>query len=308
MMSTLDKMNSQYSRSITTVTFQKYQLLKKNKNIITFFVEGEDDQFFYPMKARSHIPNQIVPLQCGGKDGVLEIWKLTKKDRLENNIKIGYFIDKDFDTPLSSDLRDYIYETPVYSVENLCFNKQTFINIYTEKFNMTPADNNYHSAITYYDTMSSDFFNSLLDINIWFYYQRKFNTDKNKTVKFPKKIPSGYLIYEENKISKNYNFDDLNVNNPNAIVIDTDNYSTCYNVVSNYKYEDFFRGKLHWSLFAYILPILVEDANDTTKQRFVNEKVKFTFTKNDPRKFFEEISIYSPCPPCLLQYFSKIAA
>ena len=32
-MSTLDKMNSQYSRSITTVTFQKYQLLKNNKEI-----------------------------------------------------------------------------------------------------------------------------------------------------------------------------------------------------------------------------------------------------------------------------------
>ncbi|WP_189337958.1 DUF4435 domain-containing protein [Photobacterium sanguinicancri] len=294
-------------RSATVIAYQKFQLLKNKSEYAFFFVEGEDDLLYYPLKARGKYDGkQVTALHCGGKKGVLEIHEMTKNDLCEQRI-VGYFIDRDFDD--NSNVCSTVYVTPGYAVENLVYNTTTYVNYLHERFRLNSVDAEYSMAMSFYQKLTSDFYQSLSTYNAWMYTQRNLCDDrKNKRLSFPKKIPDGFINYSYEQITACHTLEDIKSIHESAPDVTEEEVSDSLSTLSLEAFENVFRGKFHWSIFAYVLSYLIEDANKKDGGIIMKNKVKFTVSKKDSRKFFEELHPFSTAPDCLNTYFDKIVA
>lgn len=304
----VELISEQTLRSATTIAIHKYHLLKTNKENVLLFIEGEDDVVYYPLKARTIIDNkQIIPLNCGGKLGVIQVAQLTTIDRKTKKYSIGYFVDTDFD--YLDSINECIYTTPTYSVENLVYNLNTFKNILTTMFNITPADPSFDKIIEFYQKRRDEYFSAMQLYNTWIYIQRtKYRTSNVESLKLTKKIPDGFISFSFNKIQANYSLDSIKALHPTAPIITEEDIENHISLLPATSGEEKFRGKFSWEFFAFIISSLIEDANNDKKRILVPKKVKFNITKKDGRKLFEEISPFSPIPICLKKYITSLHA
>ncbi|MEZ8038633.1 DUF4435 domain-containing protein [Vibrio sp. 1F263] len=302
-----NKLDAQMERSATVIAYQKFQLLKNKNEYAFFFVEGEDDLLYYPLKARGkYNEKQIMPLHCGGKKGVLEIHEMTKDDISEQRV-IGYFIDRDFDD--NSNVCNTIYVTPSYAVENLVYNKTTYVNYLHERFNLNITDAEYTKAMCFYQKLTTEFYEALSLYNAWMFTQRNLcHERKNKSLSFPKNIPDDFIHYSHDQITACYTLEDIKNRHENAPEITNEEIEISLDFLTKEPLEKTLRGKFHWAIFSFILSYLIEDANKKKDKKIMKNKVKFTISKKDSRKLFEEIHPFSTAPNCLDKYFGNIAA
>lgn len=300
-------MDAQVLRSSTAISFHKFQLLKNRSEYAFFFVEGDDDNLFYPSKSRGRFSDkQVLPLSCGGKNGVLEIYEMTKDDIIDSRV-IGYFVDRDFDG--NEDVCERVYVTPFYAVENLVFNKSTFVNVLHEKFGLNISEDEYTAAEDLYNKRASEFYSALSLYNSWMYTQRNLPEErKTKSLNFPKNIPDGFVLFEKDKISGAYSLEDIKKNHPGAPEVTELEIENSATIINSENPEQRYRGKFHWALFTFILSCLVEDANKKGGGEILKKRVKFNFSKNDKRKLFEETYHFASIPDCLDNYLNTIAA
>jgi len=303
----IDKINEQVRRSATSISIHKFKILK-NKSFYAFlFVEGEDDRYFYPQNAKNYFADKtILPLECAGKNGVIEVNDILK-DEISENIIVGFFVDRDFDNEVNESISDTIYITPAYSVENLVYNQETFKNLLLGKFGLFPSDESFDRCLGLYEQLSHDYYNSIQLYNSWIYAQRNL-VKGDKKLNLPKNLPADFVELKACSITCNYDLKRIEEVHPNAPKVTYKNIDLALENLSQEKPEYTYRGKFNWQFFAHIISLLIEDANSPDKRLYIDKSVKFNVTKSDSRKFFEEISNFSRPPMCLLNYFEKIAA
>ena len=301
--------DKQVSRSCGTISFHKFQLLKNDNSYAFFFVEGEDDKLFYPSLARGILSDkQVLPLVCGGKHGVKEIFELTKSD-LNGQRVVAYFVDRDFDDQENQQICSSIYVTPCYSIENLVFNRETFINILHEKFGLNSSDSEYSKAVSFYECRASEFYSALRLYNGWMYAQRNLPAErKNRDLSFSKNLPDDFLVFSESEIVVNYSLEDIERIHSSAPKISNDELEEALKVIDRDDPESRYRGKFHWRVFSFILSSLIEDGNKKGGGEMLSRKVRFNFSKNDKRKFFEETYHFARMPKCLSEYIENLVA
>lgn len=115
-----------------SAAFLRFTRIHKSKLRYLFcFFEGEDAKY-YGVRIKENLPEvDWEGISCGGKLKVEEVYNVLKihENPSYQVAKKAFFIDRDFDEPLSEELRKDIYETPCYSIENFyttedCFNSQ----------------------------------------------------------------------------------------------------------------------------------------------------------------------------------------
>ena len=121
-------------------------------------------------------------------------------------------------------------------------------------------------------------------------------------------FPDSFITYTDDAITANYTFEEIKKAHLNAPEVTEDELNVSLQILSKEPSETVYRGKFHWSIFGYILSYLIEDSHKKEDSKIIQNKVKFTVSKKDSRKFFEEIYPFATSPICLEEYFQKIAA
>lgn len=298
----LDEIENQLKRSGQVISIHKYRLLKKYKKYVFLFVEGEDDTYFYPQNAKNiFFDKKIIPLDCNGKDGVLEIKKILEND-IDGNI-VGFFVDKDFDK--NDNIPDSVYVTPSYSVENLVYNKHTFDSLLTTRFSLIPTEAAYKKCMDLYQDLGEKFYDSIHLYNSWIFAQRNYSEIQG-SLHLTKNLPAEFLIFDDDNIKPNYDIELIEKKHKKAPKIEKAKIDKASLFLKKTSPETSYRGKFNWILFSHILQILINDANCDKKRQYLDKKVKFNFSKKDPRKFFEEVAPFAKPPKCLLSYFQSM--
>lgn len=303
----LDKINQQVKRSGTAISIHKFKLLKNDSAYVFLFVEGEDDTFFYPLNAKNMFINKhVLALSCYGKDGVIEVNEILSGE-IKKDIIAGFFVDKDFDEDKNKSISKEIYITPTYSVENLIYNRRTFINYLIARFGLTPVDDSFTKCLGLYEKLSNEFYDSIHLYNSWIYAQRNFITTENR-LNLPKNLPNDFVCMGASQITCDYDLNDIEARHPKAPKVKGEIISLASEKLKENDPELNYRGKFNWQFFAHIISLLIEDANDSSKRKLLSSSVKFNVTRKDSRKFFEEIAPFAKPPECLLEYLGKMAA
>lgn len=301
----LDMIDQQVKRSGTAISIHKFKLLKNNNSYAFLFVEGDDDVYFYPLNATTMVRDkQILPLNCSGKEGVVEANEILSSE-ISKDVIVGFFVDKDFDDDKNEFLSESIYITPAYSVENLVYNRETFINFLIRRFGLTPLDDSYRKCLDLYEKLSKEFYDSINLYNSWIYAQRNYITTDNK-LNLPKCLPEEFVCMKTSKITREYDLMDIEKKHPKAPKVPNEIMALASKTLMKDDPELRFRGKFNWKFFAHIISMLIEDANNDTKRRFLPNSVKFNVNKKDSRKFFEEVAPFAKTPACLLEYLVRI--
>lgn len=303
----LDRIEQQVKRSGTAISIHKFKLLKNDYTYVFLFVEGEDDLYFYPQHAKNmFVKKHVLPLSCGGKDGVIEANDILAED-LNDKVAAGFFVDKDFDDEKNKSISNSIYITPTYSVENLVYNEATFVNLLLTRFDLIPNDSSFKKCLDLYEKLSIEFYKAIHLYNAWIYAQRNFIA-VDKKLNLPKNLPKDFVSLKPLSIECRYDLNKIESTHPKAPKMSEEIINLASTILKKEKPELRFRGKFNWLFFAHILSLLIEDANNKSKRVYINNSVKFNIAKKDPRKFFEEISPFAKPPECLLEYLGNIAA
>ena len=147
-----------------------------NKKLFCFF-EGED-QKYYGIRIEKYTEineEDIIFYHCGGKEQVLKLYDMLRKDYA--NVKKMFFIDKDFDENVE---KPEIYVTPCYSIENLYVTENAFKKIMHKEFNINPIDDDYKKCLNDFKRRKKEINSEIIFLNAWIYYQKDKIKEKGK--------------------------------------------------------------------------------------------------------------------------------
>jgi len=303
----LDKMNEQVKRSGVVISIHKFNMLKNNEEYVFLFVEGEEDLYFYQQNARNFFSDrQVLTLICNGKKGVIEVNE-TLCNQINDSVVAGFFVDRDFDEQTNYSVSKKVYITPSYSVENLVYNKSTFINLLIGRFGLIPTDKEYLNCLSLFEVMSNKFYTSIHLYNSWIFAQRNY-VIADKKLNLPKDLPKRFVTFKSLDIESDYDLTTIEALHTKAPKLDAEFLDKASHILKKELPEQRFRGKFNWVLFSHVIGFLIDDANNESKRAYLRDKVKFNISRTDSRKFFEEISPFAKPPQCLLDYFGAMAA
>lgn len=155
------------SRKKAQVAFHEFALSTAScPNYLFCFFEGKDNPYYVSRIKR--FTNDYYPINCGGKQAVLDVYSLITNKIEYVKYKVGFFIDRDFDDSVGEKTPP-IFETPCYSIENLYVSKQVFKEILTNAFYLYETTNNLHKLIlNLYVKRQEEFHKSVLLFNAWY--------------------------------------------------------------------------------------------------------------------------------------------
>lgn len=119
---------------------------KKDGKFVYGFVEGRDDPSFYKGKIDERLPEdwQVFLICCGSKNNVLEILNIFDWNRFEQT-RILFFVDRDMDdlTSHGNPVKNNLYVTPCYSIENSVVNGYTVRRVLQEIYGIISVPQTY---------------------------------------------------------------------------------------------------------------------------------------------------------------------
>ncbi|HEX8546768.1 MAG TPA: DUF4435 domain-containing protein [Cytophagaceae bacterium] len=139
---------------------------QKSDSFIYNFLEGEEDIAYYQLRIRANAPGYHLKLySCGGKSEVIELCDLIKSKAEYNEIRVTFFIDRDFDPIMNT---PNIYETPYHSVENFFTDVETLEQVFRTLFRIRARSQDINACMELYLRLFNDYHDYVLPINAWY--------------------------------------------------------------------------------------------------------------------------------------------
>lgn len=283
--------------------------LKKKKDCIYCFYEGKDDNKYYGIRVQSSTKKQPEPINCGGKENVLEVRRLISQKKEYKTIDIFYFIDLDYEQS-SYNIPD-IYVLPSYSIENQYANKESLTKILKNEFSLNEEEDDFKIAVSSFEQLQQKFHENILLINAWLACQ----SDKRKelSIKTYLKIDNSIGSYFSSLVSTDLqsikSLSDLNNTSkiealfPDAPKITEEELNSKIEKLQTQSAEESFRGKFQLRFFISFLERLKSEICKKRSTIF-NEKHKCSL-RFEYATALTNLSIYANTPPCLHQYLER---
>ena len=292
------------ARGEWSVAFHEFVQIHKNKPHYLFcFFEGKDDVKYYGFRIKENLPDiEWEGISCGGKQEVTIVYNLFKKHeyRSYQQAKKAFFVDKDFDEPLPTDMRQAIYETPCYSIENFYTTVECFRNILKYEFGINEFSEKdkslFQQCLNFFENIQSAFHEAMIEFNACVRLVRK-NKIKVNINNFDDKNKIDQLVkIEVNSAKKNYELTDL----PESSKMSTEEISKVSKSFSNYRCE--FRGKQELQFVIKFLTKLKDDLCCSQPKYFNNtKKISFQIPTSN---CLSALSQYAYTPKCLRDYLA----
>jgi hypothetical protein len=271
------------------------------------FFEG-DDAKYYCVRIATILPGQPwSPINCRGKDQVLELFALISQHIEYSKARTAFFVDRDFDPPLPSEMRKRVYETPCYSVENFYTTTDCFSQVLKSEFGVTDGIHDgdaLQNCCDLFQTTQQLFHDAITELNAWIWIQR--NNNRNvvgalnlRSVRFDRFAAVGL-----GAVTKLYTIVELAEIFPQAPPVDGAILSSKVAEFQVSNREQIFRGKYEIEFLRLVLIKLMEDYRNETPRHFPRRgTVKCSLSREN---LISELSQYADTPDCLRKYLLSL--
>jgi hypothetical protein len=140
----------------------------EEKDQLFCFVEAIEDKVFYNSKIRGKLGKRSYSITCRNRKNVISVHDELSTRAQYRQVKIGYFIDRDFSEHLPPDETldgANIYVTPVHSIENFYVQPPTITAVFDEIFNLSFNTADHRKAMRFFDDLFSLFHQRTLPLN-----------------------------------------------------------------------------------------------------------------------------------------------
>lgn len=294
------------SRNKATVNFIRFTRLKSKHNSSLFcYFEGHDSKYYGSRieKIAQFDPDELHFFNCGGKKEVLRFYEMINKNDDYKEVKMAYFVDKDFDNSIIEEYNNEIYETPCYSIENLYTTISVFKRILKYELNINEYNSEYGVCLNLFIERQKEFHEKNMLFNAWIFCQRDVSTSENKPrldlTKFKlKRIISDINLME---IKAEYDKEKIESFFPDALEISNDALNQKIAELEKLEPQICCRGKFEIDF----LHGFIESLNSEFKKSdglIKNQLgVKISISK---KNIISELSQYADTPDCLGHYLS----
>lgn len=298
--------NLNRARGTGSVAFLQFTRIHKSKSYCLFcFFEGEDAKY-YGFRIKENLSTvDWEGIDCGGKSEVLAVCEFLQKHENPSyrEAKTAFFIDRDFDEPLSEEWQEAIYTTPCYSIENFYTTVNCFKGILKHEFKINEFDETdeslFQRSVDYFVNTQQAFHQNILEFNAWFKVIRK-SGQKLHAGKFDSL--DTLVKIEVNKVEKCYDIDLLY--SSTKLTREGEDEADLQQAIQSFSdYRCQFRGKQELGFFVEFLKKLKEDLCQPSPQYFPKtKKISFPIPTSNA---LSALSQYADTPDCLRTYLRK---
>ena len=291
-------------KSKSVVVYTRFCLDKNNnKDCLFCFYEGEDRKYYNSRieKYSDYDFEHIISYDCGGKENVLNIYKLIGTSEKNNEIKKAFFIDRDFiPSPLK---KEEIYETPCYSIENFYVSASAFGKILVREFGINCNDQDYEKCIQDYKSRINEYNNLILYFNAWLSCQRKKGKDCFKVKLSDFKIMRYFNNVSINKVEVKKIIDDAFLREyfKDADYVVAEEVEEEKKLFNEKDRSSLFRGKFELDFLKSVLKSLVEL---NKKQQYFAQKYN-SVSLNPDTNILSTLCEYADTPDCLIKFLNQ---
>lgn len=302
-MSYLNKLRK--SRSKAQVAYQDFILhTRANKDGLFCFFEGKDNAY-YISRVKKYI-NQYHFINCGGRENVLEVYKLINYHREYDKYKKGFFIDRDFNPPLSPPNPE-IFETSCYSIENFYVSINVFQEILKNHFHLSEISQEFDVCTRLFKERQQEFHNAVILFNAWYacLINRKNREQLQTGVNLDDKLPKGFIKFELDIITQEYNTETIKNKFTKALEVSDEILQEKIKEFRDCEQDKVFRGKYELEFVLTIIELILQDSTITKK--YIKSKIKFAFGEKISNE--QALNLFSDCaetPQILDDYLERV--
>jgi len=303
-----------------SVIFMKFT--RKYEDGYTFLLlEGDDDIDYYQQHFKSTFSFPWKRFVCNKKQHAISLFKEIKnhKDKLYRDTKAFVFVDMDYDEEELNN--EFIYMTPVYSIENFYLSKDSIEGILKFKFNLDDDNYSLKKCLSNFDDRLSEFIeiikplDLILRANNYSYKEANCGETINlRDINLDKYIS---ITFDEVALKK----DILSGLNLNDTIIDREFINRSSELYENNDIvflKKKIRGKFLFFFLSKYLELLILDNKKTKESYFFDEikktksinREKFKITKfkieNSKPDTLSQLSEFADKPECLCLFLEKI--
>lgn len=302
-MSYLDELRK--SRSKPQVAYQDFMLhTRANKEGLFCFFEGKDNAYYIPRVKKYIEQYHVIP--CGGREKVLEVYKLINHHREYDKYKKGFFIDRDFNPPLSPPNPE-IFETPCYSIENFYVSVNVFQEIIKNNFYLSEISTEFDICLKLFKERQKEFHQAVILFNAWYacLIDKKNKAGLQMIVNLSDKLPKGFIKFELDKITQQYNIETIKNKFTQALDLSDEILQEKINEFTYCEQDKVFRGKYELEFVLTIIELILKDS--TTNNKYIKSKIKSTFgEKISNEQALNLFSNYAETPQILDDYLGRV--
>jgi hypothetical protein len=289
------------------VAYTKFMLYTRNgiEGLYCFFESerGSDNAYYVP-RIKQFI-NDYHPINCGGRDKVLRVHALIKIHEEYDKYKKAFFIDKDFNTPLTPQIPPF-FETQCYSIENYYVSVEVFKEILKNNFQISEVDEAFHICISLFTERQKEYHEAAKLFNAWYACLIDIRNSEGKQtgVNLDDKLPKGFLDFSLEKISKKYDLDIIKATFENATECPLDKLEAKIIEFTNCDQSKIFRGKYELTFVRDFLQMLIQDSN--TAKKFLKNKIASSFSPPSNDQALTIFSAFAETPENLRLYLTEV--
>lgn len=274
-LSYLEDMKS--SRGVAAVLKARLaQIRSSAPDIPILSFEGPDDKLiYYAWTSRVRPGFKYEPFVCNGKDGVLTLRRMVRRDLGNIGEGVYFLIDRDFDDLRGEEESDDLFMTDLYSVENYLVDEQVLDELLKNEFHCHGGPVERKKIIEIFAKLYDEFQTIVRPINYRLYIARKLNVEL-----------AGRLPDRIARIASVSLFDVKPAGSDAARLIEftrepsADEVQSIHNEFANLSPRDRFRGKFFLLFFLKWLEHLASDRNSENPKCFqsTNCEMKANFS------------------------------
>jgi hypothetical protein len=309
------------SKSKAQVAFQEFALsTRKNSTHLFCFFEGKDNDYYVPRVRR--FTKQCYPIKCGGRDKVLEVYKIIVNRPEYKGYRKAFFVDNDFNPSLNP-TSPPIFETPCYSIENLYVSVNVFRDILTNAFHVSEVkeQTKFEDCLTLYIKRQEEFHHAVSLFNAWYACLIDIKNETGKetgatlgelSILKGKDKEGGkkYLKFVDltlQSVSSEYNLGRIKETFPDATEVPIDKLKAKHEQFMNCEGYKVFRGKFEMQFLVRFIQLLLHDSLST--KSVIKSKINFAFGDASGMNNEQAINVfegYAETPDSLLDYLRNV--
>jgi hypothetical protein len=294
------------SREKAQVAYQEFVLHAGNgKDGLFCFFEGNDNAYYVPRIKR--FTDNYHPIKCGGRDKVLDVYRLITIHSEYDKYKKAFFIDRDFNESLPA-RNPPIFETPGYSIENFYVSVDVFKEILINELHLSEvSDEAFQVCIRIFTDRQKEFHQATALFNAWYacLVEIRNKTGNQTSVNLDDKLPKEFIDFTLDSVVKKYDIEKIKQTFPQASEVSEDILNTKLAEFTDCDQCKVFRGKYEMLFLVTMIELILQDSSNPKK--YVEQKIKFAFgQKLSNEQAISIFSAYAETPETLNDYLKQV--
>lgn len=284
------------------------------------FFEGKDNDYYVPRIRR--FTDNYYPIKCGGREKVLDVYRIIVNRPEYSRYKKAFFIDSDFNPPLAATVPP-IFETPCYSIENFYVSPHVFKGILTNAFHVSEVNDptKFDDCLALYTKQQAEFHEAISLFNAWYACLVDIKNETGKETGatlgelsiFKGKDKEGgkkylkFIDFTLQSVSADYDFERIKATFPEATDVPNDVLADKHEQFKRCNGSQVFRGKFEMQFLVKFIQLLIHDSLST--KSVVKSKINFAFGDASSMNNEQATNIfegYADTPSNLIEYLRNV--